>query len=85
MPAPVEQESIVPLWSAGGSDMSGDKITTTMKAVVCLAPHAIAVETRPSAIRAHDEVLLKIERAGICGTDYHIYEGLHPLDRKSVV
>ena len=59
--------------------MSGDKLTTTMKAVVCLAPHAIAVETRPSATRAQDEVLLKINRAGICGTDYHIYEGLHPF------
>lgn len=50
-----------------------------MKAVVCPAPHAIAVETRPTAIRAQDEVLLKIDRAGICGTDYHIYEGLHPF------
>ena len=50
-----------------------------MKAVVCPAPHAIAVETRPTATRGHDEVLLKINRAGICGTDYHIYEGLHPF------
>ena len=58
--------------------MIGDKLMT-MKAIVCLAPHTIAVETRPSATRAHDEVLLKIERAGICGTDYHIYEGLHPF------
>ena len=50
-----------------------------MKAVVCPAPHAIAVETRPTTIRVQDEVLLKINRAGICGTDYHIYEGLHPF------
>jgi 2-desacetyl-2-hydroxyethyl bacteriochlorophyllide A dehydrogenase len=50
-----------------------------LKAVVCPVPHAIAVETRPTAIRAQDEVLLKINRAGICGTDYHIYEGLHPF------
>ena len=58
--------------------MIGVKLMT-MKAIVCLAPHAIAVETRPSATRAHDELLLKIERVGICGTDYHIYEGLHPF------
>ena len=50
-----------------------------MKAVVCTAPHALVVETRPSTTRAHDEVLLQINRAGICGTDYHIYEGLHPF------
>ena len=59
--------------------MSGVKMTATMKALVCLAPHAIAVETRPTAVRAQGEMLLKIERAGICGTDYHIYEGLHPF------
>ena len=59
--------------------MSGVGISGMMKAVVCLAPHAVAVEMRPSAIRAHDEVLLKINRVGICGTDYHIYEGLHPF------
>ena len=59
--------------------MSGAKLTAMMKAVVCHAPHAIAVETRPSAIREPDEVLLKIQRAGICGTDYHIYEGMHPF------
>ena len=50
-----------------------------MKAVICSAPHAISVETRPTATRAQDEVLLKINRVGICGTDYHIYEGLHPF------
>lgn len=50
-----------------------------MKVVICTAPHAIAVETRPTATRGQDEILLKINRAGICGTDYHIYEGLHPF------
>lgn len=50
-----------------------------MKAVVCPAPHSIAVEKRPQAKRLQDEVLLQINRAGICGTDYHIYEGLHPF------
>jgi len=59
--------------------MSGDKSTAMMKAVVCLAPHAIAVESRPIATRAQGEVLLKIERVGICGTDYHIYEGQQPF------
>lgn len=50
-----------------------------MRAVVCSSPHAIAIEKRPLALRASGEVLLQINRAGICGTDYHIYEGLHPF------
>ena len=54
-------------------------LSSEMKVVVCTAPHTIAVETRPAATRGKDEILLKINRAGICGTDYHIYEGLHPF------
>ena len=50
-----------------------------MRAVVCSSPHAIAIEQRPMALRASGEVLVQINRAGVCGTDYHIYEGLHPF------
>ncbi len=50
-----------------------------MRAIVCRKPHDITVEERPIAIRAAGEVLVKICRVGICGTDYHIYEGLHPF------
>ena len=50
-----------------------------MKAVVCLAPGKIVLEDRPEPVRAPDEVLVRIRRVGICGTDYHIYEGLHPF------
>ncbi len=50
-----------------------------MKAVVCSSPHAIAIEQLPPALRMSGEVLVQINRAGICGTDYHIYEGLHPF------
>ena len=59
--------------------MNGTGKVAVMKAVVCAAPHSISVETRPAAVRPENEVLLKINRAGICGTDYHIYEGLHPF------
>ena len=59
--------------------MIGIGTKAMMKAVVCLAPLSITIEARPLPIRAHDEVLLKINRAGICGTDYHIYEGKHPF------
>ena len=59
--------------------MNGAGKVAVMKAAVCSAPHSISVETRPTAVRLENEVLLKINRAGICGTDYHIYEGLHPF------
>ncbi len=50
-----------------------------MKAVVCSSPYSIGLEDHFLPIRNHGEVLVKISRVGMCGTDYHIYEGLHPF------
>jgi 2-desacetyl-2-hydroxyethyl bacteriochlorophyllide A dehydrogenase len=50
-----------------------------MMTVVCRKPGELAVEERPLPERRSDEVLLGIRRIGICGTDYHIFEGLHPF------
>ena len=36
------------------------------------------LRTTRSLERAPDEVLIQIRRVGICGTDFHIYEGSHP-------
>ena len=49
-----------------------------MEALVCLKPGELAVEERPEPQRATGEVLIRIRSVGICGTDYHIYEGSHP-------
>ncbi len=49
-----------------------------MRAIVCRNPGELALEERPLPERRRDEVLLGIRRIGICGTDYHIFEGLHP-------
>jgi threonine dehydrogenase-like Zn-dependent dehydrogenase len=49
-----------------------------MRAVVCHSPRDLALEERPEAIRGADEALIAVRRIGICGTDYHIYEGSHP-------
>jgi 2-desacetyl-2-hydroxyethyl bacteriochlorophyllide A dehydrogenase len=49
-----------------------------MQAVVCLRPGELALQERPLPERRPDEVLVRIRRIGICGTDYHIFEGLHP-------
>ncbi|WP_433909948.1 zinc-binding alcohol dehydrogenase family protein [Sphingomonas yabuuchiae] len=50
-----------------------------MKALVCVQPHDIRVEDRPGPVRRDGEVLIRMRRAGICGTDYHIYGGKHPF------
>ncbi len=50
-----------------------------MMSVVCRKPGELALEERPLPERRGDEILLGIRRIGICGTDYHIYEGLHPF------
>ena len=50
-----------------------------MKALVCVQPLEIMVEDRPAPMRQDGQVLLRMRRAGICGTDYHIYAGKHPF------
>ncbi len=50
-----------------------------MRAIVCREPGMLALEERPLPERRADEILLAIRRIGICGTDYHIFEGLHPF------
>lgn len=46
-----------------------------MKAVVIEAPHQASVQEVPYPQPSADEVTIKVTNCGICGTDYHIYEG----------
>ena len=50
-----------------------------MQAVVCLQPGQMAIEDRPEPARGEAEVMVGVQRIGICGTDFHIYEGKHPF------
>ena len=50
-----------------------------MDALVCVKPGELRVMQRAKAVRAPGEVLVKPLRVGICGTDYHIYEGNQPF------
>jgi len=45
-----------------------------MKAIVFPAPQQVSVETIPDPSPAPDEVVVKVARSGICGTDIHIYQ-----------
>jgi 2-desacetyl-2-hydroxyethyl bacteriochlorophyllide A dehydrogenase len=51
-----------------------------MKSLVCRAPGELVIEERakPSA-PAPGWVRIAVSHVGICGTDYHIYEGKHPF------
>lgn len=50
----------------------------TMKAIVCERPHALRIATHAMPSPRDDEVLIRIRRIGLCGTDYHIFAGKHP-------
>lgn len=49
-----------------------------MKSLVCVEPGKFEYQQVADPQVAGDEVLLKIKRIGICGTDLHAYEGTQP-------
>ena len=49
-----------------------------MRAIVCRRPGELALEERREPRRGEAEVLIGVRRVGICGTDFHIFEGSHP-------
>ena len=50
-----------------------------MDALVCAAPGELVLERRPIPTRAADEVLIRVRRIGVCGTDMHIFRGTQPF------
>ena len=50
-----------------------------MKSLVCDTPGVLRMEQRPMPVRKPDEVLLRVRRVGICGTDMHIFHGTQPF------
>ena len=49
-----------------------------MKAVICESPGLLIIAERPLPTRGPDEVLLRVRRVGVCGTDMHIVRGTQP-------
>ena len=49
-----------------------------MLTVVCETPHALRAVDRPVPRPAEREVLLRVKRVGVCGTDMHIFTGKQP-------
>jgi 2-desacetyl-2-hydroxyethyl bacteriochlorophyllide A dehydrogenase len=50
-----------------------------VNALVCEKPGSLAVEKRPVLAAGPGDALVRPLRIGICGTDYHIFEGKHPF------
>jgi 2-desacetyl-2-hydroxyethyl bacteriochlorophyllide A dehydrogenase len=48
-------------------------------ALVCPAPGHLRIERRQAPAVQGDQALVRPLRVGICGTDYHIFEGKHPF------
>lgn len=51
----------------------------TMTALACVAPGDLQLIEQTPAMRGEGEALVRPRRVGICGTDYHIFEGKHPF------
>ncbi|CAA9209190.1 MAG: Threonine dehydrogenase and related Zn-dependent dehydrogenases [uncultured Chloroflexi bacterium] len=49
-----------------------------MRAAVTVAPRRIEVKELPDPTPAPDEALLRVEVAGICGSDLHMFDGTNP-------
>jgi 2-desacetyl-2-hydroxyethyl bacteriochlorophyllide A dehydrogenase len=58
----------------------------TMRAAVLRAPHVVEVAELPvPEVNAPTDILLKVERTAICGTDLHPYEGRLELEADIVL
>jgi 2-desacetyl-2-hydroxyethyl bacteriochlorophyllide A dehydrogenase len=50
-----------------------------MQVIVCEKPFDLRMVERPSPQPVQGEVLVRIRRVGLCGTDYHIFGGRQPF------
>lgn len=55
-----------------------DSKRAPMRSLLCVKPGELSLVERPKPARREGEVLVRIRRAGVCGTDLHIFEGTHP-------
>lgn len=60
-------------------------MTQTMKAAVLVKPGQFQVQDIPRPEPGRDEVLVRISRLGICGTDMHIFNGHYAAENLPMV
>ncbi len=56
-----------------------------MRAVLFESPGHIHITDLPIPVPAQDEVRLRVTRAGICSTDFHIFQGHFPIQAPRVL
>ncbi len=56
-----------------------------MKALVYTNPNEVQLQERPDPVLADGEVVLRIDAAGICGSDMHAYHGHDPRRKPGLV
>ena len=61
-----------------------DEIRNTMIQQVMTAPKEITFREVPTPEPGPDQVLVKIKRIGVCGSDIHVYHGTHPYTKYPV-
>lgn len=49
-----------------------------MRTVICEEPGRLVVAERPVPAAGPDDVLIRVKRVGVCGTDMHIFTGNQP-------
>jgi 2-desacetyl-2-hydroxyethyl bacteriochlorophyllide A dehydrogenase len=52
--------------------------SSLMDVVVCRQPGDLLVDRKPMPTPGDGEVLVRVKRVGVCGTDMHIYRGTQP-------
>jgi 2-desacetyl-2-hydroxyethyl bacteriochlorophyllide A dehydrogenase len=50
-----------------------------MKTVICEQPGTLVLTERPTPVPGPNDVLIRIKRVGVCGTDLHIFTGNQPF------
>lgn len=60
-------------------------MTATMLAAVLTAPGRLDLREVPRPMPARDEVLIRVLRTGICGTDLHMFHGHYAADRLPII
>ncbi|MBC8585827.1 zinc-dependent alcohol dehydrogenase [Youxingia wuxianensis] len=56
-----------------------------MKALLATNIGEVSMQEIPTPECGDDDVLIKVEYAGICGSDMHIYHGTHPFRKPPVI
>lgn len=56
-----------------------------MRAAVLTAPEKLELKIVPLPTYTENEVLIKVNRCGLCGTDIHIYKGSYSADKLPLI